>query len=103
MPKVDVSRTRYARLIAPGSRHLGAPYCACRGGAVEYRVTYKILPAGVGPDDYESADLEERVDIVDLPQPADPTYGPAIPEVQTALRDMLDMDAHPVITKFEKV
>lgn len=70
---------------------------------MEYRVTYKILPAGVGPDDYEPADLEERVDVVDLPQPDDPTYGPAIPEVQKALGDMLDEGALPIITRFERV
>ncbi|MFE7954361.1 hypothetical protein [Streptomyces sp. NPDC057413] len=56
---------------------------------MEYRVAYKVLPAGVGPDDYESSDLEQREDVIDLPEPAD-GYGPAIPDVQDALRDMLD-------------
>lgn len=34
-----------------------------------YRVTYRILPAGVGPDDYEPADLEAGEVVVDLADP----------------------------------
>ncbi|MBD9723430.1 hypothetical protein PV755_46580 [Streptomyces caniscabiei] len=34
-----------------------------------YRVTYRILPAGTGPDDYESADLEAGEVLVDLADP----------------------------------
>lgn len=65
----------------------GAPYC--REWAVEYRVAYRVLPDGVGPDDYESGDLEPREDVVDLPAPSG-GYGPAISEIRAALRDMLD-------------
>lgn len=56
---------------------------------MEYRVAYRVLPDGVGPDDYESGDLEPREDVVDLPQPDD-GYGPHIADVRAALRDMLD-------------
>ena len=34
-----------------------------------YRVTYRILPAGVGPDDYEPADLEAGEVLVELADP----------------------------------
>jgi hypothetical protein len=62
---------------------------------MEYRVAYRVLPAGVGPDDYEPDDLEKREDVVELPAP-ESGYGPAIPEVQAALRDMLDEGAEPI-------
>jgi hypothetical protein len=88
--------------IAPGSRQPGGALLSVEGDPVEYRVTYKILPPGVGPDDYEPEDLEHRVDIVDLPQPEDPAYGPAIPEVQRALGDMLDEGAHPIVTQVDR-
>ncbi|MFD6024570.1 hypothetical protein [Streptomyces griseoluteus] len=56
---------------------------------MEYRFAYRVLPAGVGADDYEPHELEQRVDTVDLPDPGD-GYGPSIPDVKAALRDMLD-------------
>lgn len=84
-------------LIAPGPDARGA---LLSGVAVEYRVAYMVLPAGVGPDDYESADLEKREDTVELPAPADPRYGPAVPDVQAALRDMLDDGAEPIAIRF---
>jgi hypothetical protein len=34
-----------------------------------YRVTYRILPAGTGPDDYEPADLEAGEVVVELADP----------------------------------
>lgn len=52
---------------------------------MEYRVAYYVLPAGVGPDDYELDDLERREDTVELPEPAD-GYGPPMSDVQDALR-----------------
>lgn len=73
-------------LIAPGPDARGA---LLSGVAVEYRVTYKVLPDGVGPDDYEPADLQQREDTVELPAP-EGGLGPAIPDVKNALRDMLD-------------
>jgi len=65
---------------------------------MEYRVAYKVLPAGVGPDDYEPADLQQREDVVDLPAPGD-GYGPHIGDVKDALRDMLD-GAEPIAIRF---
>ena len=88
--------TAMLTLIAPGPDAWGA---LLSGVAVEYRVAYKVLPDGVGPDDYESADLEQREDTVDLPAPTDPRYGPAIPDVKNALRDMLD-GAEPIAIRF---
>jgi hypothetical protein len=66
---------------------------------VEYRVAYKVVPAGVGPDDYESTDLEKREDTVELPAP-EGGLGPAVPDVQAALRDMLDDGAEPIAIRF---
>ena len=66
---------------------------------MEYRVTYLVLPAGVGPDDYESKDLESREDTVELPDPGN-GYGPAMPDVQDALSDMLPEGARPIAVKF---
>lgn len=58
-----------------------------------YRVRFVVIPAGVGPDDYEPGDFPERQAEVEL---ADPelggvvdggplVYGPPIPEVKAAL------------------
>lgn len=66
---------------------------------MEYRVAYRVLPPGVGPDDYEPDDLEKREDVVELPAP-EGGYGPAITEVQAALRDMLDEGAEPIAIRF---
>ncbi|MFM9616889.1 hypothetical protein ACKI14_02870 [Streptomyces turgidiscabies] len=79
-------------LIAPGPDARGA---LLSGVAVEYRVAYKVLPDGLGPDEYESADLASREDTVELPAPQD-GLGPAIPDIQAALRDMLDDGAEPI-------
>lgn len=66
---------------------------------MEYRVRYWVLPAGVGPDDYETADLEQREDTVELPEPED-GLGPHIRDVQDALSDMLDAGAQPIAIRF---
>lgn len=83
-------------LIAPGPDAWGA---LLSGVAVEYRVAYKIVPAGLGPDDYEPADLVRREDTIELPAPED-GYGPAIPDVKAALRDMLEGGAEPIAIRF---
>ena len=88
--------TAMLTLIAPGPDARGA---LLSGVAVEYRVAYKVLPAGVGPDDYESADLIRREDTVELPAPED-GLGPAIPDVKAALRDMLEAGAEPIAIRF---
>ncbi len=61
----------------------------------QYKIRYKLLPAGVGPDDYESSDLETRIETYELADP-EPSglvlngkpiqYGPAIPDVKAAIR-----------------
>ncbi|MER5750591.1 hypothetical protein [Streptomyces sp. NPDC002088] len=66
---------------------------------MERRVAYWVLPAGVGPDDYETADLEQREDIVDVPEPED-GLGLSVPDVQDALRDMLPTGARPIGIRF---
>lgn len=33
----------------------------------QYKILYSIIPPGVGPDDYEPADLEQRHELVDVP------------------------------------
>lgn len=64
---------------------------------MEHRVAYWVLPAGVGPDDYETADLERREDIVDLPTSDD---GLHVHDVEEALRDMLPTGARPIAVRF---
>ena len=60
----------------------------------QYRIRYKILPAGTGPDDYESADLDGGELVAELSDP-EPTsliiggeplrYGPHDHEVRQAV------------------
>lgn len=92
-----VGGLRYPQRTAPGPDAGGALLSGV--GCMEYRVAYRVLPAGVGPDDYESADLEQREDVVELPAP-EGAYGPAVHEVQAALRDMLDEGAEPIAIRF---
>lgn len=63
-----------------------------------YEITYSIIPAGVGPDDYEPADLERRTGTFELPAPepagaaADGSprfYGPPMPLVHEAIEEHL--------------
>lgn len=98
-------------LPAPEARPSGAPLspppATIRAMATMYRVTYKILPAGVGPDDYEPADLEQRTELVEAAdlEPAgevDGTmryYMPPDSEFHRALRDRLAPGDHPIILK----
>lgn len=56
----------------------------------QYRVAYKILPAGTGPDDYEPADLDGGELVLNLPDPAPEqgggiAYGPHVDEVAKAV------------------
>jgi hypothetical protein len=50
----------------------------------EYRIRYKILPAGTGPDDYEPADLAGGELVLELSNPEGP-YGPHVDEVKKAV------------------
>lgn len=56
----------------------------------EYRVRYKVLPAGVGPDDYEPKDLDGGELVLELSDPAPEVeggveYGPHVREVERAV------------------
>lgn len=56
----------------------------------QYRIRYKILPAGVGPDDYESADLAGGELVLELSDPVPSPrgllrYGPHDNEVRQAV------------------
>jgi hypothetical protein len=39
----------------------------------EYKIRYSIIPPGVGPDDYEPADLEQREELIEIT--GEPTLG----------------------------
>lgn len=81
--------------------------------ASRYRVQYKIIPPGVGPDDYESADLEGGEAVVELsdPEPAFflgnhlHSYGPPTPEVKQAVTEHLQLPegAEPIIRNVERL
>jgi hypothetical protein len=82
--------------------------------ATQYRVKYAILPAGVGPDDYESSDLEHGELVLELsdPEPAgvtfggkEMTYGPHLSEVQQAVTTALDLKEgdEPIILSWNAV
>jgi len=56
----------------------------------QYRVRYSVLPAGVGPDDYEPADLASGELVLELSDPAPEqaggiAYGPPVSEVERAV------------------
>ena len=58
----------------------------------QYRVAYKILPAGTGPDDYEPADLTGGELVLELSDPTPEreggiTYGPHVDEVKKAVTE----------------
>ncbi|MFF2331865.1 MULTISPECIES: hypothetical protein [unclassified Streptomyces] len=73
--------------------------------ATEYRITYSVLPAGTGPDDYEPADLDQRVEVLELADPEQAGevageqlhYGPTHSEVKAALRGKLAPGDEPII------
>lgn len=63
-----------------------------------YEITYAIIPAGVGPDDYEPASLERRTEQFELPAPepaglgaeGEPRlYGPPMPLVHQVIEEHL--------------
>ncbi|MFE4649270.1 hypothetical protein [Streptomyces sp. NPDC056707] len=33
----------------------------------EYKIRYSIIPPGIGPDDYEPGDLEQREELIEVP------------------------------------
>lgn len=78
---------------------------------MRYRVVYKVVPAGVGPDDYEPHELERVETVLELsdPEPVGMVgdqvleYGPPIPEVKRAIRAAagLEEDDEPIILVLE--
>lgn len=94
-------------LIAPGPDARGALLSGAGEPAMtsQYRVTYKVIPPGVGPDDYEPGDLEQCETVLALadPEPAFfvgndlHSYGPPRPDVIRALAPLLPEGAHPII------
>ena len=70
-----------------------------------YTVRYAILPPGVGPDDYESADLVHRQETFVLSDPESAgnvagqelRYGPEDAEVRAAVRGRLAVGEEPII------
>lgn len=79
--------------------------------ASQYRVKYKVIPPGVGPDDYESAGLEDGEIVLELadPEPAFflgndlHSYGPHHADVTRALAAHLPDGAHPIIRSVKPV
>ncbi|MDT9688206.1 hypothetical protein Q5762_07525 [Streptomyces sp. P9(2023)] len=77
--------------------------------ATTYRITYRVLPEGVGPEDYEPADLETRIDLVEASDPEEAgviagemrRYLPSYQELGAALGPKLAVGEHPIITKVE--
>ena len=74
----------------------------------QYHVRYKVLPAGVGPDDYEPADLDGGELVLELSDPVNGSgiaYGPHINEVRkavTAAANLRDGD-EPIILSWDLV
>lgn len=105
---------RYADGIASGARHLGGALLSGAGEpaiASQYRVKYKVIPPGVGPDDYESADLEDGETVLELPDPEPAfflgnhlhSYGPPRSDVIRALAPHLPEGACPIIRSVEQI
>lgn len=78
-----------------------------------YEITYKVLPAGVGPDDYEPGDLEERTARYTFPAPGIDDvyelggelreYGPQHADQVAAVRADLDEGQEPLIIRIRLV
>jgi hypothetical protein len=72
-----------------------------------YEITYAVLPAGIGPDDYEPADLEVRRGLFEFPDPGPDdryelngqqhTYGPPVPVLQAEVAKTLQPGEQPII------
>ncbi|MET9088155.1 hypothetical protein ABZX77_40800 [Streptomyces sp. NPDC004237] len=76
-----------------------------------YRVKYAVLPPGVGPDDYESGDLEHRERDFELSDPEsagevagqDLRYGPGHAEITAAVQEVLERGERPIILRCDLV
>ncbi|WP_432111172.1 hypothetical protein [Streptomyces sp. YPW6] len=80
--------------------------------ATTWEITYRVLPAGVGPDDYEPAELEERTDHFELSDPELASidgdgyplhYGPPYPEMKAAIRAFLGDGNEGIIGKVRRI
>ncbi|MFC9247738.1 hypothetical protein ACFT7S_28130 [Streptomyces sp. NPDC057136] len=79
----------------------------------KYMITYSIIPPGVGPDDYEPADLEKRTEVFEIedPHPEEPreiggtmvSFGPALGHVYAAIQKTLEPGAAPSVLKMDPV
>ncbi|CBG73515.1 hypothetical protein SCAB_65121 [Streptomyces scabiei 87.22] len=74
----------------------------------QYRVRYSVLPAGVGPDDYEPADLDGGELVLELSDPAPEheggmEYGPHVKEVERAVAAAVPLKAgdQPIIRSWD--
>lgn len=73
-----------------------------------YLVKYRVLPPGLGPDDYEPADLPLHEDEFELsdPEPAgtvagkDLHYAPHHNEVAAAVQERLAVGEQPIIIRY---
>lgn len=80
-----------------------------RSGAMsEYVIRYSIVPPGVGPDDYEPADLEQCEELFAFPDPgiedthplangAAVTAGPSVGAITAAVQERLEPGASAAI------
>lgn len=93
--------------IAPGPDTRGALLSGAETTMTRYLVKYRILPPGVGPDDYEPADLvlrEEEFELSD-PESAGPVagkelrVGPPIHEIQAAVSARLADGELPIVLR----
>ncbi|GAA2790169.1 hypothetical protein [Streptomyces showdoensis] len=72
-----------------------------------FEISYAIIPAGVGPDDYEPGDLERRTGVFEFPDPGPEdyyelggvrqAYGPAFPDIEARIKATLAPGEQPVI------
>ncbi|MGW1034993.1 hypothetical protein ACWD4Z_22755 [Streptomyces antibioticus] len=75
-----------------------------------YLVKYLIIPPGVGPDDYESSDLEVREGEFEMPDPVTTTLkgeplrmGPPLGEIHAVVEDSLAEGAHAIIQRTDLI
>ena len=78
-----------------------------------YEITYRVIPAGVGPDDYEPDQLEERTGSYQFPDPGPDdhyeldgqqrAYGPSYAAMQAVIGKDLQDGEHAIIGAFHQV
>jgi hypothetical protein len=76
-----------------------------------YEITYRIIPPGVGPDDYEPADLERRTERFELPDPESKTlpngtpidFGPPMPLIHAVIKERLPEGSKVSVSRMDLV